>query len=69
VDAGRSTKPQEPRLRRRMLQIRAIECLGIEADGSCRRRSLTRPEAGPRKPGGVSSFSSGQPSASTASKA
>ena len=29
---GGSTKPQEPRFRRGVLQIRAIECLGIQED-------------------------------------
>src|SRR5215208_3477661 len=33
VSAGGSTKPQKPRLRRRMLQVRAVERLGIEKDG------------------------------------
>jgi hypothetical protein len=33
VSTGGSTKPQEPRLRRRVLQVRAIECLGIEEHG------------------------------------
>ncbi len=32
VSAGGSTKPQEPRLRRRVLQVRAIECLVIQED-------------------------------------
>jgi hypothetical protein len=30
--AGGSTKPQEPRFRRGVLQVRAIECLGIQED-------------------------------------
>src|SRR5688500_10271726 len=33
VSTGGSTKPQEPRLRRRVLQVRSIECLGIEEHG------------------------------------
>ena len=33
VSAGGSTKPQEPRLRRRVSHVRAIERLGIEEDG------------------------------------
>ena len=33
VSACRSTKAQEPRLRRRVLQVRAIERLGIQEDG------------------------------------
>ena len=33
ASTSRSTKPQEPRLRRRVLQVRAIERVGIQEDG------------------------------------